>query len=962
MSDNEPRDSDATADQTESTGDTTTDETMEATPVPDRRIGKYLIKHKLGQGAMGEAWLAQNPDLDIPVAIKTLPTYLIEREPGFVKRFFKEAKTAARINHSNAVHVYDCGVDDDVHYIVMEYVDGGTVRQLQEKAGGPLPLSQAIEIIYAVTEALREAARFHIIHRDIKPDNIMVDSRGTPKLADLGLAKQLDALEDTGMTGTGVAIGTPKYIAPEQVQDAKNVDARADIYSLGVTFYHLVTGDVPFSASSSFEMMLKHVEEQLPHPQEKRPDLPDDVCAVICKMTEKSADRRYQTADELAQDLLALKLAHADETAAPTSAAGAAPAPRKKSTTPILAALALVLIAAVTVVVLRPWAPKNAGRADPGGAPGRPPDKPPAGDLPKPVSGKDYNVPAAELELVALPAGSFKMGAADGEDDEKPQHTVSLTRPFWIGKYEVTWKQFKAFTDATGFRTHAERSESSMVWEGTDSNRGRWVRKDDISWRNVFEGEDRAVVCVNWNDAMAFCKWLTETEKDAARLPDGYEYRLPTEAEWEYACRAGTQTKYFFGDHYEDLEQYAWTAHNTQSKVHRVGDVKPNPWGLYDMHGNAAEWCLDSALNVRYRVTTSTYVEGIKDPLSLLGDEKIYRGGSWLSRGHYCRAAGRSAVEPTHHAVVIGFRVVLGPVLTDRTAKADTLPKFGRQIKVPKVELELLPIRAGYFKMGSEKGKADEKPVHQVTLAKPFWMAKYETTHGQFKTFADTAGYRSTSEKDEATTVYDPSPGWRRLRWKKDVTWRTVFDGDRRAVCCVSWSDVMAFCKWLTGIENGAGRVPPGYEYRLPTEAEWEYACRAGSSTNNPYYWGSDKEKIYDYAWTGWGSRDRIRVVGDKKPNRWDLHDMLGNAGEWCLDAADYKDAMVVTRTYRDKVTDPLNTSGAYRIIRGGSWIAGADDCRMTARSVAKLGYHGAATGFRIVLAPRMSHRVPRPK
>ena len=196
-----------------------------------QKIGKYPMLRQLGQGAMGQVWLSRNPDLDIPVALKILPRHLVEREPGYVDRFVREARTAAKINHSNVVRTYDCGTDDGVNYIVMEYVDDGNLHELQERYRGLLPLLQAVDIVMAVTRALQEAAVFGIVHRDIKPDNIMLDKRGTAKLADLGLAKVLSS-DDTEMTQTGVAMGSPRYIAPEQVRDAKDVDARADILSL----------------------------------------------------------------------------------------------------------------------------------------------------------------------------------------------------------------------------------------------------------------------------------------------------------------------------------------------------------------------------------------------------------------------------------------------------------------------------------------------------------------------------------------------------------------------------------------------------------------------------------------------------------------------------------------------------------------------------------------------------------
>lgn len=650
------------------------DETQ-AMPTPEplghMQVGKYTIKRKLGSGAMGEVWLAHNPDLDVEVAVKTLPTHLVLKEPGFVERFSKEARTAARINHTNVVHVYDCGIDDDVHYIVMEYVDGGNVRELQEKINGPMELKQALDIVTAVTEALCEAATYNIIHRDIKPENIMLDKRGTPKLADLGLAKIIDNADETGMTGTGVAVGTPKYIAPEQVQDAKNVDARADIYSLGATFYHLVTGEIPFEGSTSFEMMLKHVEEQMPNPREKVPELPEDVCAVIYKMTEKSPESRYQTAEELLVDLKALRQRHAPDPAELTVAAGIhvpqrgkiRPAGSPMSIKLALAAAVIVIIALTAHIITqsdlnKPTSTPQIGK--------KVLVKPKVG---KPEFGKPYTVADIEIELIPVKAGTFKMGceSKDARKDEKPAHAVKLSSPFWMAKYETTHKQFAHFCDAAKLRSDSERQESTRVCEIVNG-RPKWTDQKDVSWRNIYKGENRAVVCLTWRDAIAFGKWLTKVEKDAARLPDGYEYRLPTEAEWEYCYRAGTTTEYFCGDDRDKIDDYAWTANNTTTRVHIVGDAKPNPWGFYDIAGNASEWCLDFCDFDRkqYKIVTDTYVEGIVDPLCVKGKSRIYRGGNWTSPSYSVRAAYRSYSSRDWQACIFGFRVVLAPIMTDK--------------------------------------------------------------------------------------------------------------------------------------------------------------------------------------------------------------------------------------------------------------------------------------------------------
>ena len=252
---------------------------------------------------MGEVWLGRHPDLDIPVAIKTLPPHLAVMGAGFDQRFITEARTAAKINHANVVRVYDAGDDDGVQYLVMELVEGGSVQDLLDENDGPLPPERAVAIALQVAHALAAAAKYGIVHRDIKPDNIMLDKDGTAKLSDLGLAKEIEGLDGPSLTGTGMAMGSPSYMAPEQAEDAKSVDVRADIYSLGASLYHMATGKVPFSGTSSLSVMLKHISEPLPDPREKNPALPENVCGIIRKMMAKKPDDRYQTADELVDDL-----------------------------------------------------------------------------------------------------------------------------------------------------------------------------------------------------------------------------------------------------------------------------------------------------------------------------------------------------------------------------------------------------------------------------------------------------------------------------------------------------------------------------------------------------------------------------------------------------------------------------------------------------------------------------------
>ncbi|MCM8542487.1 MAG: protein kinase [Lentisphaeraceae bacterium] len=274
-----------------------------------RKIGKYILKEKLGEGSMGTVWLSHHSGLNLPVAIKLLDMQLAEDDPDFLNRFMQEGRLAGQLNHKNIVRIYDAGMEGNAAFIAMEYIEGCDTLELLE-ARGALPPDEVLGLAIGISEALQEAHSLGIIHRDIKPDNILATTEGRIKLADLGLAKHID--DNLGGTMAGTALGTPYYIAPEQALDAIKADARSDIYSFGATLYHLLVGVVPFEGDNPMGVMLRHTNEPLVPPQVKKPGLPKSFCKVICKMMEKNPDDRYQTCQERHEDLIKLKYGHED--------------------------------------------------------------------------------------------------------------------------------------------------------------------------------------------------------------------------------------------------------------------------------------------------------------------------------------------------------------------------------------------------------------------------------------------------------------------------------------------------------------------------------------------------------------------------------------------------------------------------------------------------------------------------
>ncbi|NUN51145.1 MAG: serine/threonine protein kinase, partial [Candidatus Brocadiae bacterium] len=272
-------------------------------------IHGYKILARIGQGAMGSVFKALQVSMDRVVALKILaPKY--GQNPRFVERFFREARAVAKLNHPNIIQGIDVGESNGVHYFAMEYVDGPTVGQLLRR-GGALDERRAAQIGLQTARALEHAWRHGLVHRDVKPDNVMLTRTGAAKLCDLGLAKVQSG--DASMSEAGVSMGTPNYISPEQARGEADVDIRSDIYSLGSTMYHMVTGQVPFFSESAAVVIARHLNEAPRPPREVNALVSEGMSAAVLRMMHKDRMRRYQNPAELAGDLelLANPPAHA---------------------------------------------------------------------------------------------------------------------------------------------------------------------------------------------------------------------------------------------------------------------------------------------------------------------------------------------------------------------------------------------------------------------------------------------------------------------------------------------------------------------------------------------------------------------------------------------------------------------------------------------------------------------------
>src|SRR5215471_18601532 len=424
------------------------------------------------------------------------------------------------------------------------------------------------------------------------------------------------------------------------------------------------------------------------------------------------------------------------------------------------------------------------------------------------------------MELVWIPAGSFVMGSTTGQSDQKPPHRVTINYSFLMGKYEVTQAQWQAIM---GRSLREERDRRNP------------------KWATAGEGDTYPIYFVNWYEAQEFIQKLNQ-------LNDGYVYRLPTEAEWEYACRAGATA-----DDTSNLPAMAWFGNNSGksyldatelwrtgqdnygeqiikngNQAHPVGTKRPNSFGLYDMLGNVYEWCQDYYHH--------DYTGAPSDGSAWLtgGDQKfrVLRGGSWYLTGLFARPPARMYYSPELSRSHYGFRVVATPRSERSPATSDnstidngTPPTVVRN----KLGIDLVLISPGSFFMGSADGYPDESPTHRVTINYSFFMGRYEVTQTQ----------------------------WQRVMGDNPAFFK---DCGNCPVESVSWNDVQSFIRKMNELNDG-------FAYRLPTEAEWEYACRAGTNTK---YSGDVKEM----AWYAENSENRTHAVGQKRANPWGLADM----------------------------------------------------------------------------------------
>lgn len=280
-------------------------ETAVEADLSGRQVGDYRVLRRLGRGGMAEVYLAEQCSLQRHVALKVLRGNLAEDETC-VKRFHQEAQSAAALVHANIVQIYEVGRFNGLHYIAQEYVQGQNLREYLLKQGPP-DVRLAVAVLRQVAAALYRASQRGIVHRDIKPENVLLTRSGEVKVADFGLARAYRDSDAVNLTQVGVTMGTPLYMSPEQVE-GRQLDHRSDLYSLGVTAYHMLTGAPPFRGETALSVAVQHLKNQPDRLENLRPDLPTALCRIVHRLLEKDPARRYNSSRELLRDLRAVPI------------------------------------------------------------------------------------------------------------------------------------------------------------------------------------------------------------------------------------------------------------------------------------------------------------------------------------------------------------------------------------------------------------------------------------------------------------------------------------------------------------------------------------------------------------------------------------------------------------------------------------------------------------------------------
>ena len=654
-------------------------------------IGRYEVIEKLGKGGMATVYLASDPYIKRQVAVKVLPKQFTH-DPEFRIRFQQEAQVVAALEHAYIVPIYDFGELEDQPFIVMRYLPGGTLTD--KLSAGPLQVSEIVPLFQTIAIGLDYAHANGIIHRDIKPGNILFDSEDNAHLSDFGIAKIQEA--SAVFTGTGNLIGTPAYMSPEQAMGEKGVDGRADIYSLGVVLFQSLSGQLPFTADTPMGVAVAHIQQPIPSLLALRPDLPPGFDGIMQKALNKEPAGRFQSAGEFAEaiylqtKLFEMGAAPAHETytrtlneqalkeqasrdksdgkpdstqlsseAAPASPpqAAAVHAPKKRGPMRLVGVLFILLLAGLAGASFSGLIPNPF-------APALPPETAPA---------------SSETPFAALPAAAdTRQVKASATSAQNPTDSPSQAPPT-EALTATSSAPLPEITDGTG-TTMVLVPAGPFLMGGSDLNaepdekpvhtvilNDYYIDKFEVTnvayqacvaagickppiktdsftrskYYGIPEYNNYPVVYVDWSMAKNYCEWR--------------EARLPTEAEWEKAARGSEDQRFYpWGTSIISCQLANYNgAHGCYNGTTRVDSYEEgkSPYGVYGMAGDVWEWVADWYSETYYQFSPTSNPKGPDT-----GRSRVLRGGSWNRQEYDIRVSNRNKYGPGYYNFDIGFR------------------------------------------------------------------------------------------------------------------------------------------------------------------------------------------------------------------------------------------------------------------------------------------------------------------
>jgi serine/threonine protein kinase len=651
------------------------DNYSENDPLIGKILGeKFKINKRLGAGGMATVYKATQINLGREVALKIIHPNLVNDNES-ISRFYREARDLATLSHPSIVTVYDFGTEEGYHYISMEYLQGKNLTEVIRQEGR-LDELKIVKYIAPIADALNHLHENGLIHRDIKSSNIFISSNDRAVLMDFGIAFH----QDKTISMSGAILGTVEYMSPEQAR-GDVIDGRSDIFSLGLVMYEAITGRVPFYSDNPTSTLYKVVHEPAP-------PIPDDIKVskelkdLVLSTLEKDADQRPQNATiiyDILNSIVTLSEINRrkgqDEgrkghEAKPSSQKASEKEKQKKAKTEsvkdstksdtgkkskvgifLIIGLAVLILGAAGFYYFFMYGKKTG--ADTSQLIVKAKETLKANDYvsaykfsSRIVANDPGNSEANQIinesklklfdtyitpSLVSVPSGTFVMGNDAGDDDTKPQHNVTVNS-FRLSKTEITNKQFVMFLNALDCQPTGAIKEIQVI----DLSKNKDIACENGTFKVSADAENLPVTGVTWSGADMFCRTFSG--------------RLPTEAEWEYAACAGENFLYSGSN---DLNEIAWYMDNSSGKLNNVGSKKPNAFGLFDMSGNAWEWCNDFYDPDYYKKAVAQNPTGPET-----GSNKVIRGGDFSSpregltnKYRFNDNAGNSTSER------IGFRI-----------------------------------------------------------------------------------------------------------------------------------------------------------------------------------------------------------------------------------------------------------------------------------------------------------------